>query len=226
MLERRPSHCRLVDHPGSFRNRESETRATERGVRGEARDHDVPLQTVRGLDIELPDARISVVDPDPGIREIRVGALRDECYRVSLPTADRRGARGSDIEARARRIQKLLGRIDRAGIASGVRHLHHLTRDATREVNPECGSVGGNAISAVESDTQQIGLLPKNHSARRLGVPGQRISEGLSEFSAHAVQAIVRRSRPIDDRVGTLRARGNREHGKRDCREIGELFHM
>ena len=47
-------------------------------------------QSVRRLDIELPDAGVVVVDPDFRTREFRIGTLRNERDDVSRATSDSR----------------------------------------------------------------------------------------------------------------------------------------
>src|SRR6476469_1790058 len=75
----------LIDDLDALRNREPKTRSAEIRIRGEARDHDVASQSVRRLEVELPDARVVVVDPNLRAGERRVRALGHQRYRVRRP---------------------------------------------------------------------------------------------------------------------------------------------
>ncbi len=236
LLVDRPAQRRLVDDLGALGNREPKTGPVQLRIRGEARDHDMALQSVRCLDVELPDARVVVVDPDFGARESRVRASGDEGDGVRRASSEGGGAGGSHAEATPRGIQELVGRINRARIGSGVRHPDYLARYTARQVNPERRAVRCYAIAALEFDAQKVGLLAKDDAARRLRRSGQWIGERLAELRAHAIEPRVCRDRAIDDQIGALSARctrkgdhclgtsANRKRDQRD-RDVSKRFH-
>ena len=184
----------------------------------------MPLQPVRSLDVELPDAGVVVVDPDLGAGETGVRALWSQSDGVSGATSHGRRAGGADGEARPWGIQKLLGGIYGERISPGVWDSHNLAGRAAGKIKPQRRSVGRDAISALEIYAQQIRLLSENDAARGLRAARQRISECLPKFGPHAVQGRVSGNGAIDDRVSVLRSR-NWRHGDDERRGEEECFH-